>query len=68
MSANVVPTPTTDKSLLAIDVTPFPTVVSKIKSFRKPEPYKGKGIREQGQRILRKELQGLLIIVCGKDG
>ncbi len=31
------------------------TVVSKIKSFRKPEPYKGKGIREQGQRILRKE-------------
>ena len=31
------------------------TVVSKIKSFRKPEPYKGKGIREQGQYILRKE-------------
>jgi large subunit ribosomal protein L6 len=31
------------------------TIVSKIKSFRKPEPYKGKGIREQGQYILRKE-------------
>ena len=30
-------------------------VVSKIKSFRKPEPYKGKGIREKGQYILRKE-------------
>ena len=30
-------------------------VVSKLKSFRKPEPYKGKGIREQGQHILRKE-------------
>ena len=30
-------------------------VVSKIKSFRKPEPYKGKGIRERGQHILRKE-------------
>ena len=30
-------------------------VVSKIKAFRKPEPYKGKGIREQGQHILRKE-------------
>jgi len=30
-------------------------VVSKIKSFRKPDPYKGKGIREQGQYILRKE-------------
>jgi len=31
------------------------TVASKIKSFRKPEPYKGKGIRERGQYILRKE-------------
>jgi len=30
-------------------------VCSKIKSFRPPEPYKGKGIREQGQYILRKE-------------
>ena len=28
---------------------------SKIKTFRKPEPYKGKGIRERGQHILRKE-------------
>ena len=30
-------------------------VVSKIKSFRTPEPYKAKGIREQGQYIIRKE-------------
>ena len=30
-------------------------VVSKIKSLRTPEPYKGKGIREQGQYIIRKE-------------
>tara|TARA_Y200000002_G_scaffold376288_1_gene379908 strand:- start:141 stop:680 length:540 start_codon:yes stop_codon:yes gene_type:complete len=30
-------------------------VVSKIKSLRPPEPYKGKGIREQGQYVLRKE-------------
>jgi len=30
-------------------------VCSKIKSFRKPEPYKGKGIREKGQYVLRKE-------------
>jgi large subunit ribosomal protein L6 len=30
-------------------------IVSKIKSLRPPEPYKGKGIREQGQYILRKE-------------
>jgi|TARA_B100001105_G_C22245330_1_gene380088 large subunit ribosomal protein L6 len=30
-------------------------VVSKIKSLRPPEPYKGKGIKEQGQYIVRKE-------------
>ena len=30
-------------------------VTSKIKSFRTPEPYKGKGIKEKGQYILRKE-------------
>ena len=30
-------------------------VASKIKSFRSPEPYKGKGIKEKGQYILRKE-------------
>ena len=31
------------------------TVVSKLKSLRPPEPYKGKGIKEVGQYILRKE-------------
>ena len=30
-------------------------VASKIKGIRTPEPYKGKGIKEQGQYILRKE-------------
>ena len=30
-------------------------VASKLKSLRPPEPYKGKGIREKGQYILRKE-------------
>ena len=30
-------------------------IASKIKSFRPPEPYKGKGIREQGQYVLKKE-------------
>ena len=30
-------------------------VVSKIKTFRKIEPYKGKGIREKGQHVLKKE-------------
>ena len=31
------------------------SVVSKIKTFRKIEPYKGKGIREKNQYILKKE-------------
>ena len=30
-------------------------IASQIKSLRPPEPYKGKGIKEQGQYILRKE-------------
>ena len=29
-------------------------VAAKIRSFRKPEPYKGKGIRYQGEQIRRK--------------
>ena len=31
------------------------TVAAKIKTFRLPEPYKGKGIKEVGQYVLRKE-------------
>jgi large subunit ribosomal protein L6 len=30
-------------------------IAAEIKSIRPPEPYKGKGIKEQGQYILRKE-------------
>ena len=30
-------------------------ITSKIKSFKKSDPYKGKGIRVQGQYVLRKE-------------
>ena len=37
-----------DKQLVGV-------VASKIKSFRKIEPYKGKGVREKGQYILKKE-------------
>ena len=37
-----------DKQLVGV-------VVSKIKAFRKIEPYKGKGIREKGQYVLKKE-------------
>ena len=37
-----------DKQLVGV-------VATKIKSFRVPEPYKGKGIRMKGEYILRKE-------------
>jgi large subunit ribosomal protein L6 len=36
-----------DKQLLGL-------VCAKIRSFRKPEPYKGKGIRFQGEVVRRK--------------
>ena len=38
-----------------IDKQEVGMIASKIKSFRPPEPYKGKGIKEKGQYILRKE-------------
>jgi large subunit ribosomal protein L6 len=31
------------------------SVVAKIKSYRPPEPYKGKGIRKEGEYVRRKE-------------
>ena len=30
-------------------------VAAEIRSLKKPEPYKGKGIREKGQYVLKKE-------------
>ena len=38
-----------------IDKQKVGMIASKIKSFRPPEPYKGKGIREKGQYVLKKE-------------
>jgi large subunit ribosomal protein L6 len=38
-----------------IDKQQVGTVAAKIKTFRPPEPYKGKGIKEVGQYVLRKE-------------
>ena len=38
-----------------IDKQLIGTVAAKIKTFSPPEPYKGKGIKELGQHILRKE-------------
>jgi len=37
-----------DKQLVGV-------IASKIKTFRKIEPYKGKGVREKGQHVLKKE-------------
>ena len=42
-------------TLNGIDKQLVGTVTAKIKTFRPPEPYKGKGIKEVGQHILRKE-------------
>ena len=41
--------------IIGFDKQQVGMVASQIKSFRPPEPYKGKGIKEQGQYILRKE-------------
>jgi len=50
----VVPKPT-EIEISGIDKQVVGQVAAEIISFRPPEPYKGKGIRHDGQRILRKE-------------
>jgi large subunit ribosomal protein L6 len=42
-------------NISGLDKQQVGTVASKIKSFRPSEPYKGKGIKEKGEHILRKE-------------
>ena len=46
---------TTILKITGADKQQVGTVASKIKTFRKIEPYKGKGVREQGQYVLKKE-------------
>ena len=41
--------------IFGLDKQQVGVIASEIKSIRPPEPYKGKGIKEQGQYILRKE-------------
>ncbi len=41
--------------ITGIDKQKVGMIASEIKSFRPPEPYKGKGIREKGQYVLKKE-------------
>jgi large subunit ribosomal protein L6 len=45
----------TEIIISGIDKQKVGQVAAEIRAFRPPEPYKGKGIREQGQYILRKE-------------
>ena len=42
----------TEKKILKQKVTEF---AAKVRDVRKPEPYKGKGIRYKGEKIRRKE-------------
>ena len=49
-----VPNPTTI-IVSGIDKQRVGEVASQIRAFRKPEPYKGKGIRYQGEHIIHKE-------------
>ena len=48
-----VPTPT-QIVVTGIDKEVVGQVAADIRSIRKPEPYKGKGVRYQGERVLRK--------------
>ena len=45
----------TTLKILGFDKQEVGMIASKIKSYRPTEPYKGKGIKEKGQYILRKE-------------
>ena len=45
----------TTLKIIGFDKQEVGMIASKIKALRPPEPYKGKGIKEKGQHILRKE-------------
>ena len=52
----VVETPTqTEVIVRGIDKQKVGQVAANIRAFRKPEPYKGKGVRYSGERIVKKE-------------
>jgi large subunit ribosomal protein L6 len=44
----------TNVAVLGIDKEVVGQVAANIRSIRKPEPYKGKGVRYRGERVLRK--------------
>jgi len=45
----------TTLKITGVDKQLVGAVASKLKTFRKIEPYKGKGVREKGQYVLKKE-------------
>ncbi len=45
----------TEIAITGADKQQVGSVAAKIRSFRPPEPYKGKGVRYKGEQILRKE-------------
>ena len=45
----------TTLKIIGSDKQQVGAVASKLKTFRKIEPYKGKGVREKGQYVLKKE-------------
>ncbi len=49
-----VPKPT-EIEIAGIDKQKVGQVAAEIRAFKKPEPYKGKGIRYEGERVRRKE-------------
>ena len=48
-----VPTPT-QIGVIGIDKQVVGQVAAEIRAYRKPEPYKGKGVRYAGERVIRK--------------
>lgn len=45
----------TEINVSGIDTQKVGQVAAEIRSFKKPEPYKGKGIKYSGEKIIRKE-------------
>ena len=47
-----------------IDKQKVGQVASEIRSYRPPEPYKGKGVRYEGEYVFRKEAEETGLVMC----
>ncbi len=54
MSPSIAVAKPTEILVSGIDAQKVGQVAAEIRAFRKPEPYKGKGIRYQGEHVRRK--------------